>query len=116
MRGNRMNLGLLIVAVVLGGSDSGHKCPLDLQAVPVVESRVRDGDSGGRQVDRCLERDLRYTPRAGHCPLGEVKMVDVGLAMLISASIGSIAGSVTYLVKDLIENKVRPGTSKLATR
>jgi len=36
-------------------------------------------------------------------------MVDVGLAMLISASIGSIAGSVTYLVKDLIENKVAAG-------
>ena len=36
-------------------------------------------------------------------------MVDVGTAIIVSAIIGSSAGSVTYLIKDIVQNKIAAG-------
>jgi len=36
-------------------------------------------------------------------------MVDVGTAMILSAIIGSFAGSVTYLIRDVVRNKIGAG-------
>jgi len=36
-------------------------------------------------------------------------MVDVGTAMFVSAVIGSLAGSVSYLIKDIVQNKIATG-------